>query len=148
VWKFPLECIIGLFCLQFAIASKIPRLYLCVEIAGAGGSMGYVVNEAAFRAGGGAQESAHHVHSGAAARPPGGHLGIESLLHESMVLRKIEEGLDKEEPSLSVTTAPLIRPNLETLSHIAHLRAAQKRNSRLHFSRHTSPFSVATQRSR
>lgn len=116
--------------------------------------MGYVVNEAAaFCAGGGALESAHHVHRGRspARGAPGNRVAF--AVAASMVLRKIEEGLDKEEPSLSVTTAPLIRPNFETLSHIAHLRAAQKRNSRCIFQVKTH-FTIlrttvlATQRSR
>jgi hypothetical protein len=41
-----------------------------------------------------------------------------------MVLGKIEEGLDKEEPSLSATTALLIRPNFKTLSRTTKAKLA------------------------
>lgn len=92
---------------------------ICVKIGSAGQWVIVlcvrVLNEAAFCAGGGARKSAPRA---AAARPPGGHLGIESLLQSMLLHRKIEEGLDKEEPSLSATTALLIRPNFKTLSRL------------------------------
>lgn len=62
--------------------------------------MGKVVNESGVCAGGGARKSAPRA---AARGAPGNRVAF--AVAASMVLRKIEEGLDKEEPSLSATTA-------------------------------------------